>query len=57
MGARAAADLVRPDLWQVTRTLGRAAPAAGDGSPLRRAREYELAGGRLAAERRSARDR
>jgi DNA-binding CsgD family transcriptional regulator len=44
MGAHAAANHVRPDLWQVTRALGQSAPATNDPSPLRRARECELDG-------------
>ncbi len=44
MGADAAASQVRPDLWQVTRVLGQAAPPATDLAPLRRARERELDG-------------
>jgi DNA-binding CsgD family transcriptional regulator/tetratricopeptide (TPR) repeat protein len=45
MGARAAADEVRPDLWQAARELGEEAPAVRDPSPLRRARELEMRGG------------
>jgi DNA-binding CsgD family transcriptional regulator len=44
MGARAAADHVRPDLWQAARALGQEAPVIRDPSPLRRARELELDG-------------
>jgi DNA-binding CsgD family transcriptional regulator len=38
MGARAAADHLRPDLWQVMRELGEAAPEVSNGPPIRLAR-------------------
>jgi DNA-binding CsgD family transcriptional regulator len=38
MGARAAADHLRPDLWQVIRELGEAAPEVSNGPPIRQAR-------------------
>jgi len=44
MGARAAADHLRPDLWQVMHALGEAAPAVSDGPPIRLARELERQG-------------